>query len=628
MSPTPPATPATSRASRDSVVIRFAGDSGDGMQLTGSQFTAASTLAGNDTATFPDFPAEIRAPAGTLAGVSGFQLHFASNEIFTPGDAVDVLVAMNPAALAKNIDSLKAHGILVVNRDGFSAKTLRMAGYEANPLDDGSLDAYQLFAVDLGRLTTDALVDSDLTAKEVARCKNFFALGLMSWLYDRPRDAMIEMIETRFGAVPRYANANIAVYKAGYDFGENSDQFRIRYEVPKATIAPGHYRSIAGNEAIAMGFVAAGQQAGKEIFYGSYPITPASDVLHFMSKQKAFGVRTFQAEDEIAAICGAIGASFGNMLAITATSGPGLALKSEALGLAVMAELPLVVLNVQRGGPSTGLPTKTEQSDLMFSIWGRNGESPVPVIAARSPGDAFWAAYEACKVALERMIPVILLSDGSIANGAEPWPVPDVSALPTITTRELDSAEGLGEAGFQPYARDPQTLGRSWPVLGTPGLEHRLGGLEKWDVTGHISYDPDNHHHMTQLRQARVDRIAEMLPPTEVIGERTGDVLVVGWGGTWGANLTAVRALQAEGQRVSMVHLRWLNPLPRDLGEIIAGFETVLVPEINNGQLVRVLRERLLCDAHGYNRVGGQPLRVTELRAAIEARIHAVRAAA
>ena len=605
---------------RQSVVVRFAGDSGDGMQLTGGQFMMASVIAGNDVSTFPDYPAEIRAPAGTLAGVSGFQLHFSSAEIFTPGDAVDVLVAMNPAALAKNIGTLRGGGALIVNRDAFTKKGLRMAGFEQDPLEDDSLDDYQVYPVELNRLTHDALADSGLTAKEVDRCKNFFALGLMCWLYERPRDAVVEEVTEAFGKKPKYLQANLDVFKSGYDYGENSEQFLIRFEVPAVPdTTAGRYRNVTGNEAAALGLVAAAQKLGKKLFYGSYPITPASDILHHLAALKHFGVRTFQAEDEIAAVCATVGAAYGNALAVTGTSGPGLALKAEAIGLAVMTELPIVIVNVQRGGPSTGLPTKTEQADLLQTLFGRNGECPMGVVSARSPGDAFYAAYEACRIAVKHMIPVTLLSDGSIANGAEPWRVPDVNALPAMECSDLSSAEGLGEEGFMPYARDPDTLARPWAIVGTPGLEHRLGGLEKWEGTGHISYDPDNHHAMTLLRQRKVDRIADDLPPLEVVGEPTGDVLVVSWGSTWGACLTAVRQLQAEGRSVSMVGLRWLSPLPADLEALLSSFKTVLIPEINNGQLLKVLRMHYDFNGCGYNRIDGQPLAVSAVKDAIVA---------
>ncbi len=603
---------------RDAVVIRFAGDSGDGIQLTGAQFTAASAAVGNDTATFPDFPAEIRAPAGTLAGVSGYQLHFSSKDILTPGDRADVLVVMNPAALAAHRRWLKPNGVLIANRDAFTSKNLAMAGYKTDPLSDNSLDEYQLFCVDLSRLTGDALQEFGLSSKEVERCKNYFALGLVFWLFEREPDIVLREINQKFAAKPILLDANLRVFRAGWDYGENTEQFQIRYRVPAARdIAPGRYRSISGNEATAIGLVAAAQKAGLGLFYGSYPITPASDILHYLATYKEFGVRTFQAEDEIAAVCAAIGASFGNQLGVTATSGPGIALKSEAIGLAVMTELPLVVIDVQRGGPSTGLPTKTEQADLLQALYGRNGECPVAVLAIQSPADAFACAYEACRVAIQYRVPVMLLSDGSIANGAEPWRIPNVGDLPAIDAALLDSADSLNGEALLPYARDPETLARPWIKLGVPGLEHRIGGIEKWDKTGHISYDPANHHAMVKLRQAKVDAIAKTLPPSAVTGPETGDLLVVTWGSPWGSALTAVRELQAEGKSIAHLQVRWLSPLPADLGEVLGRYKRVLVPEINNGQLVKLLRATYAIDCQGYQRIAGQPLTVGELKAAL-----------
>jgi 2-oxoglutarate ferredoxin oxidoreductase subunit alpha len=601
----------------DDVVIRFAGDSGDGIQLTGTQFTQASALAGNDTATFPDFPAEIRAPAGTLAGVSGFQLHFASRDIFTPGDIADVLVVMNPAALAANRKWLKEHGLLIANRDAFTAKNLKMAGFEQNPLEDGSLQGYQVYTVDLSRLTNDALTGLGLSAKEVERCKNYFALGLVFWLYERDPGLVEDDIQRKFAAKPLLKDANLKVFRAGWDYGENTDQFRVRYHVPAARIAPGKYRSVSGNEAVALGLVAAAEKAGLGLFFAGYPITPASDILHQLSVYKEFGVRTMQAEDEIAAVCAAIGASFGNWLGATGTSGPGVALKSEAIGLAVMTELPLVIVDVQRGGPSTGLPTKTEQADLLQALWGRNGECPVPVIAIRSPADAFDTTFEAARVSVEHMVPVMLLSDGAIANGAEPWMIPDASQLPAIKARIVADRGYFGEGPVLPYQRDPVTFARPWIQLGTPGLEHRLGGIEKWDSTGHISYDAANHHHMVKVRQAKVDAIAQRIAPCEITGAQGGDVLVLSWGSTWGSCLTAVTALHGEGRAVGHLHLRWLNPLPADLEGILQRYRTVLVPEINNGQLLKVVRARYAIPARGYNRISGQPLSVHEIKQAI-----------
>jgi len=601
----------------DTVVIRFAGDSGDGIQLTGGQFTSASAAAGNDTATFPDYPAEIRAPAGTPAGVSGFQLQFASRDIYTPGDAADVLVVMNPAALRSNLGGLRTHGMLIANRDGFTRKNLQMAGYATSPLDDDALRDYQVFPVDVSRMTSDALAGQGLSAKEVERCKNYFALGLVFWLYDRDPEVARADIRAKFAAKPHLCDANLTVFAAGFNYAENTDQFRVRYHVPPATIAPGRYRNLSGNEATALGLVAAAQKANLDLFLGSYPITPASDILHSLSAFKEFGVVTFQAEDEIAAMCAALGSAFGNKLAVTTTSGPGVCLKSEAIGLGVMTELPVVIVDVQRGGPSTGLPTKTEQADLLQVLYGRNGESPVPVIAIRSPSDAFDATFEACRVALEYMTPVVLLSDGYIANGAEPWQIPDVSGLPAIATRLVDRREPGATGGYEPYARDPETLARPWPMLGVPGLEHRLGGIEKWDRTGNISYDPANHHHMVKTRQAKVDGIAASFAPTEVDGDPRGDVLVLSWGSTYGACRTAVHGARERGLDVSHVHLRWLNPLPRDLGAILAGFRTVLLPEINNGQLLKVIRATFAIDAKGFNRIDGRPLAVGDVLEAI-----------
>lgn len=606
----------------ESVVIRFAGDSGDGIQLTGSQFSSASALAGNDTATFPDYPAEIRAPAGTLAGVSGYQLHFSSHDILTPGDQADVLVVMNPAALAANRKWLKKNGILIANSDSFQVRNLKMAGYQTNPLEDGSLSEYQVYTIDLSRLTNDALTGMGLSAKEVERCKNYFALGLVFWLYERQSEGVEDDLRRKFASKPMLLEANLRVFRAGWDYGENTELFRVRYHVPAAKdISPGRYRSIAGNEAVALGLVAAAQKAGLEVFYGSYPITPASDILHMLANYKEFGVRTFQAEDEIAAVCASIGASFGNQLGVTGTSGPGIALKSEAIGLAVMTELPLVIVDVQRGGPSTGLPTKTEQSDLMQVMYGRNGECPLPVLAIRSPSDAFDTTYEACRIAIKYMTPVMLLSDGSIANGAEPWKIPDASTLKEIKFKVLDDVAQLEGGELLPYDRDSDTLARPWIRLGTAGLEHRLGGLEKWDKTGHISYDPANHHHMVEIRQAKIDGIAREIPPCAIVGAAEGDVLVVSWGSPYGACLTAVRSLQDAGKSVSHLSLRWINPLPADLGDILRQFRTVLVPEINNGQLIKVLRAKYAIDIKGYNRIGGQPLTVREVTEAIVAHL-------
>ncbi len=602
----------------ESVVIRFAGDSGDGIQLTGSQFTAASAAAGNDTATFPDYPAEIRAPVGTLAGVSGFQLHFSSKDILTPGDRSDVLVVMNPAALAAHKKWLKPGGVLIANADAFNQKNLLMAGFAENPLENDSLADYQLFKVDLARLTGQALEGMGLSAKEIERCKNYFALGMVFWLFERDVAIIEDEIDQKFASKPHLKEANHKVFQAGWNFGENTEIFRIRYRVPAAQdIAPGRYRSVSGNEAVALGMVAASVQSGRQLFLGSYPITPATDILHSLSGFKEFGVKTFQAEDEIAGICSAIGASFGNALAITTTSGPGVALKTEAMGLAVMTELPLVIVNVQRGGPSTGLPTKTEQADLLQAIYGRNGESPMPVIAARSPSDAFEAAFEACRIAVKYRTPVMLLTDGYIANGAEPWLIPRVDTLPKIDPNLLSSTEQLNGEKLLPYLRDPGTLARPWIELGNPGLEHRIGGLEKWDKTGHIAYDPQNHHNMVKLRQAKVDAVAQEIPATQILGKDSGELLVVTWGSPWGSARTAVRELIDQGKSVSHVNLRWLNPLPPDLGTVLKRFSTVLVPEINNGQLIKLLRDKYLIDCKGYNRIAGLPITVAEIKQAV-----------
>jgi 2-oxoglutarate ferredoxin oxidoreductase subunit alpha len=599
------------------VVIRFAGDSGDGIQLTGSQFTTTAALLGNDIASLPDFPAEIRAPRGTLAGVSGYQLHFASGDIFTPGDSLDCLVAFNPAALKANVADLEPNGVLIVNSDEFGDRDLQKAGYESSPLEGHSLDAYRLFPVAVTTLVRKALHESPLTAKEKDRCRNFFALGMAYWLYDRSPEATNEWIRLKFAKRPDVVEANQTALKAGYAYCEATEAFTERYHVAPAEVRPGTYRNVSGNSALALGLVAAARQAGKPLFYGSYPITPASDVLHELSAHRRFNVATFQAEDEIAAVASAIGASFAGHLAVTGTSGPGIALKSEAIGLAVMAELPLVVLDVQRGGPSTGLPTKTEQADLLQALFGRNGESPVAILAPQTPGDCFWVAYEACRLAMTYMTPVFVLSDGYLANGSEPWPVPEVADLPPIDVRHPAPITDGSE--FRPYLRDPETLARPWALPGTAGLEHRLGGLEKADVTGHVSYDPDNHDHMIKVRQAKIEGMAREIPPIEVHGEASGEVLVVGWGSTWGALRSAVRQACAQGLSVGHVHLRHLNPLPADLGEVLGRFRRVLVPEINLGQLRMLLRARYLVDAVGLNLVRGKPYSRQQVLEAIEA---------
>lgn len=601
------------------VTILFAGDSGDGMQLTGSQFTLATALSLNDLATLPDFPAEIRAPAGTTYGVSAFQIQFGASEIFTPGDEVDLLVAMNPAALKVNLERVRAGGTIIVNTDAFGQRNLDLAKYEVNPLEDGSLDNYQVFKIQLTTLTQESLKDTGLDKKSIDRSKNMFALGMALWLYSRPIEPTIDWLNKKFGRKPDILEANIKVLKAGFYFGETTETFSVRYEVKPAALPPGKYRSIRGVQALAYGIVAASQKSDLDVFYASYPITPASDMLHELSGLKHFGVKTYQAEDEIAAIGAAIGASFGGNLGITGTSGPGLALKSEALGLAVMTELPLVVVNVQRGGPSTGLPTKTEQSDLLQVLYGRNGESPIAVIAASSPGDCFFAAYEACRIAVKYTIPVVLLSDGYLANGSEPWLIPDVTKLEEFKVKYATepNAEVNGEPAFFPYRRDEKTLARPWAIPGTKGLEHRLGGLEKAHETGNVSYDPANHEFMTHLRAEKVERINQDIAPTEILGDRSGKLLVVGWGSTRGAIESAVMRTRSNGKSVSSIHLRWLNPLPDDLAEIFSNFERILVPELNGGQLVRVLRDRYLLPFIPLNKVQGQPFRRSEIIAKI-----------
>ena len=590
--------------------VRFCGDSGDGMQLAGTQLSTTSALLGNDVATFPDFPAEIRAPRGTKAGVSGFQVHFASTPIFTPGDQVDALIAMNPAALVTNLSDLVPGGILIVNKDAFSEKDLKKAGYEADPLEDASLDSYKLFKVGMTKITRTAVEDLGLSVKESDRCRNFFAMGLIFWLYGRTMDATLRYIDEKFGKRPSIAEANRRALKAGYYYGETTEAFASHYAVPRAELEPGTYRSIMGNTALSWGLISAAKSSDKELFYGSYPITPASDILHELSRHKNFGVRTFQAEDEIAAICSAIGASFGGRMAVTGTSGPGIALKGEAMGLAVMTELPLIIVNVQRGGPSTGLPTKTEQADLLQAMFGRNGECPMPIIAARSPSDCFDVAQEAWRISSKYMVPVVLMTDGYIANGSEPWKIPDVANLVKINIQHPEGASN-GDA-FLPYLRNQQ-LSRPWAIPGTPGLMHRVGGLEKQDGTGNVSYDPANHQHMVNLRQQKVENIAEDIPLQEVSGPEKGKVLVLSWGGTYGACTTAVTAVVAEGGSVAHAHLRYLNPFPRNLGELLGRYEKVLIPELNMGQLNLLIRARFLLDTVAYNKVQGKPFSVQEL---------------
>src|SRR5688572_2605348 len=594
-------------------VIRFCGDSGDGMQITGSQFTSTAALFGNDLATFPDFPAEIRAPAGTLPGVSGFQVNFSSSDVYTPGDTVDVLVAMNPAALAMNIADLKPGGILIVNVNNFEDTDLKKAKAKVNPLEDHSLDGYRLFKVELTKLTRAALRDLGLDAKSMDRCKNFFALGMCYWLYSRPMDSTNKWLDEKFGKKPILAEANKLALRAGYAYCDATEAFYVRYEVPAAKLEPGLYRNISGNSALALGFVAASVRSGLTLFQGSYPITPASDVLHELSMFKEFGVITFQAEDEIAAITSVIGAAYGGALAITTTSGPGMALKTEAMGLAIATELPMVICDIQRGGPSTGLPTKTEQADLMQALFGRNSEAPIPVLAAATPGDCFWIAIEASRIALKYMIPVIVLSDGYLANGSEPWKVPSVEDLPDFPVRFRTDP-----AGFFPYLRDPQTLARPWAIPGTPGLEHRIGGLEKEETTGNVNYEPLNHERMVRLRAAKVEAIVKDVPDVVPAGDPDGDLLLVGWGSTYGPITAALGAQRAKGRRIGHVHLRFLNPLPRNLGEVLKSYKKVVVPEMNMGQLLWLLRAKYLVDAEGYNKIQGKPFKQSEIEAKIE----------
>ncbi len=600
----------------DRVTVRFAGDSGDGMQLTGTQFTDTSAIVGNDVSTFPDFPAEIRAPAGTLPGVSGFQIQFGSVDIRTPGDAPDVLVAMNPAALKVNLRDLKDGATILVNADAFSETNLKKAGYAANPLEDGSLKAFRVVSQPITDLTRKALDHLPLDSGSKDRCKNFFALGVMFWLYDRPLEPTLEWIAKKFAGKQVLVDANQAALRAGYYFAETTEVFTTHYRVRPATHLPkGEYRQVMGNEALALGLTTAAHKAGLELFYGSYPITPASDVLHYLSKLKHFSVKTFQAEDEIAAVCSAIGAAYGGALGVTGTSGPGVALKAEAIGLAVMTELPLVIVNVQRAGPSTGMPTKTEQADLLQAMWGRNGECPVGIVAPATPAECFTMAYEAARLALTHMVPVFLLSDGYLANGAEPWRIPDPAEIPAIPVR-FARAEDLGPEGFRGYAHAEGTLARPWALPGTPGLEHRIGGLEKWDVTGNISYDPANHHRMCELRAAKVAGMR--VPPVEVEGPEAGDLLVVSWGGTYGSVISAADEMRERGRAVSVAHLRYLNPLPPNLGEVLGRFRRVVVPELNLGQLSTILRARFLVDAMPLPKVQGRPFQVNELVSAFE----------
>ena len=598
-----------------SVVIKFAGDSGDGMQLTGQQFTNNTALLGIDLATFPDFPAEIRAPIGTVPGVSGFQLHFSSNKVFTPGDIADVLVAMNAAALKVNLKAIKKGGKIIVNIDGFDAKNLRLANYPegVNPLEDGSLDSYELIKIDVTKLTRESLKDfTDLGTKERDRAKNMFVLGYIYWMYNRTLDNTIDFLKEKFGKKDTILQSNIKVLQAGYNYGDTTETFTTRYKVEKAKMPAGTYRSIMGNQALTYGLIAAAEKSGLPMFLGSYPITPASDILHELSKYKNFGIRTFQAEDEIAAITSTIGASYGGQLGITTTSGPGMALKAEAMGLAVMLEIPLVIINIQRGGPSTGLPTKTEQSDLMQAYYGRNGECPMPIVASSTPSDCFEAAFEACRIALQHMTPVVLLSDGYIANGAEPWKFPKADDLPNIEVK-FKTELNEGEEKYLPYLRD-EKLARPWAVPGTPGLEHRIGGLEKQNITGNVNYEPENHQLMVNIRQEKVDKIAQYIPEQKLdSGLEKGKVLVIGWGSTYGAIKSAVLELQAEGHAVSHAHIRYIRPFPKNLGDIIKNFDKVLIPEINSGQLIKIIRDVYMVDAQGYNKVMGVPIYKSEL---------------
>lgn len=593
----------------ENVTIRFAGDSGDGMQLTGTQFTDTAATIGNDIATFPDFPAEIRAPAGSLPGVSGFQINFSSKDIRTAGDAPNVLVAMNPAALKVHLKDLERGGILIVNQNAFNPNNLKKAFYETNPLEDGSLSNYQVYSLPISKMNEEALKGSPINKKEIDRSKNLFALGIMYWLYDRPLEGTMKWIDQKFGSKPDIAEANKKSLQAGYNFGDTCEMFPNTYQVHQADLPSGKYRQITGNRSIALGIAAAAELSGKQVFYGSYPITPASDILHEIANYKNYNITTFQAEDEIAAVCSAIGASFAGSIGVTGTSGPGVALKGEALGLAVMTELPLVVINVQRAGPSTGMPTKTEQSDLFQALYGRHGECPMVVIAPITPVDCFFATIEAFKIATKYMVPVMLLSDNTLANGAEPWKIPDLDSLP-----KFDKTNLVDVNNFKPYARNDKTLARPWVVPGTPGLEHRIGGLEKADITGNISYDPMNHEKMVQLRAAKVEKVAQEYAPTEVYGPSKGKLLVIGWGSTFGAIMSACDELRKEGTQVSNLQLRHIHPLPSDLGDIISKFDQVLVPELNMGQLLFVLRAKYLAKATGLNKIQGQPFKIREIK--------------
>lgn len=597
----------------DRVIIKFAGDSGDGMQLTGTQFTNTAALFGNDLSTFPDFPAEIRAPQGTLAGVSGYQLHFGSINIYSPGDKCDVLVAMNAAALKANLRNLKNGGTIIANTDGFDPKNLRLANYPdgKNPIEDGSLSNYRLVTIDVTKMTRLALTDSGLGTKEIDRAKNMFVLGFLYWMYNRSLDNSVKFLEEKFGKKPEILDANIKILKAGYHFGDTSETFTTRYEVQPAPMPPGIYRNIMGNQATAMGLIAASQKSNLPLFYGTYPITPASDILHELAKHKAFGVKTFQAEDEIAAICSSIGASFGGSLGVTASSGPGIALKGEAMGLAVMLEIPLVICNIQRGGPSTGLPTKTEQSDLFQSLYGRNGEAPMPVISASSPADCFETIFEACRIAVEYMTPVIFLSDGYIANGSEPWRFPSAKDLKEIKVSFIKEKNG---DKYLPYKRD-EKLSRPWAIPGTKGLEHRIGGIEKQHETGNISYDPENHEFMVHMREAKVEKVADSIPLQKLdSGSEKGKLLILGWGSTYGAIKTACIEARKEGYEVSHAQVRYIKPFPKNLGELLYSFDKVLIPEMNTGQLIKIIRDKYLIPAVGLNKIKGLPFTAGEVK--------------
>jgi 2-oxoglutarate/2-oxoacid ferredoxin oxidoreductase subunit alpha len=610
----------------DRVIIRFAGDSGDGMQLAGDRFTQETATFGNDLSTLPNFPAEIRAPAGTLPGVSSFQLHFADHDILTPGDAPDVLVAMNPAALKANIEDLPRSADIIANTDEFTKRNLTKVGYDANPLEDGSLAGYQLHAIPITSVTIKALEGYDISKKDAERAKNMFSLGMLCWLYNRPLEGTLRFLEAKFASKPEIMKANIAAFQAGWNYGETTEEFSVQYEVKPATLPPGQYRNITGNSALAIGLVTATRLAGLEMFLGSYPITPASDILHELARYKRFGIRTFQAEDEISGVGAALGAAFGGALGVTSTSGPGMCLKAETVGLAAAVELPLIVCDIQRAGPSTGMPTKTEQADLLMALYGRNGESPVAVIAPSTPGDCFTTAIEATRIAVKYRTPVIILSDGYLANGSEPWRIPELAELPDLRAEFSFAASGPAAADdggsaepFMPYKRDPQTLARPWAIPGTPGLEHRIGGIEKADITGTISYDPDNHDKMVRLRQAKIDGIAADIAPIEV-DDPDGDarVLVLGWGSTFGSIGAAVRRVRLAGGRVAQAHLRHLSPFPANLGDVLKRYDKVLVPEINTGQLALILRGRYLCDVISYNRVRGLPFRAGELCGVIQ----------